>query len=178
MVKKDIQPLLKEIRRDQKYKRLRLSFDEAPMYQLPLDKLIEEVETAHKLRSIRRLNSQDPGFVDAVVVANTLDQGTRSRLTEILMSCARAISTLDRAVEALKQYLLITYSNELKSFRTKEERSMVINMALAPFIRYVERVETLKNIVDLVIVDIDKGGWSLRTSIEVLKIHTSKERTL
>jgi len=119
-MKRDIQSIIKEMKKDAKFKRLRTAFDTLPMYQLPIENLITEIESSHKIRKIRRLNPEDPKFVDALIQANVNDQATRSRMTEIMMTCIRASTTLEAALEALSNHLLITYSEQLRGFRTKE----------------------------------------------------------
>ncbi len=178
MVTRSLKPLIQAMKKDPKYKRLRGSFDTLPVYQLPTDTLITEVETQHKLREIRRLNSADPGFVDALIKANTNDQAIRGRVTEIVMACVKATSSLDDAVEALRYHLLMTFTDELKSFRTKDERVQVVNMVLMPFTKYTQKIAVLKEVAQLVVSDIDKGAWALRSSIEALKLHVSREQNI
>lgn len=161
---------------DPKYKRLRNSFDTADTYRIPFDELQKEIETLHKMREIRRLNTDDPAFVDQLIKANTNDQSIRGRLTEVLMKCVRSGASLNSAMDALKYHLLLTYSDALKAYRTKEERQYIVTMALSPFVRYTDRVSALKESAQLVIADIDKGNWAIRTSIDALKLHVAKER--
>ncbi len=178
MVTRTIKEVVKEIKNDERYKRLRKSFDTLPMYQLPTDQLLSEVETLHKMREIRRLNSLDPGFTDALIKANTNDQSCRGRLTEIIMTCVKASSSLEDAIVALRYHLLLKYSDQLRSYRTKEERVQVVNKVLQPFMKYTQKIGTLKEITQLVVSDIDKGAWSLRTSIEAVQLHVSRERNI
>lgn len=175
-VTRSLKPIILMMQADPKYKRLRNSFDAAETYRIPFDELQKEIETLHKMREIRRLNTDDPAFVDQLIKANTNDQSIRGRLTEILMRCVRAHASLSSAVEALKHYLLLSHSDALKTYRTKEERNYIVVMALMPFVRYTDRVAALKESAQLVISDVDKGNWSIRTSIDALKLHVAKER--
>lgn len=177
-MKRDIQSIIKEMKKDAKFKRLRTAFDTLPMYQLPIETLITEIESSHKIRKIRRLNPEDPKFVDALIQANVNDQATRSRMTEIMMTCIRASTTLEAALEALSNHLLITYSEQLRGFRTKEERKKVIDIALSSFTKYVSKVITLRDLAQFVVNDIDKGNWSLRLTVDALKIDRAKESYL
>lgn len=177
-ITRSLKPIIIKMQADPKYKRLKESFNSLSVYQIPIEELTTEIQTLHKMREIRRLNTQDPEFVDQLVKANTNDQSIRGRLTEILMTCTRATSTLSTAVDALKQHLLMTHSEALRSYRTKEERSYIASMALVSFVRYIDKVATLKECAQLVISDIDKGNWSIRTSIDALKLHSSRERNL
>ncbi len=177
-VTRSLKPIILKMQEDPKYQRLRNSFDTSETYRIPFDELLKEIETLHKMREIRRLNTEDPAFVDQLIKANTNDQSIRSRLTEILMRCVRAGTSLSSAIEALKHHLLLTHGEILKSYRTKEERQYVVTMSLLPFVRYTTRVTALRESAQLVIADIDKGAWAIRTSIEALKLHVAKERHL
>lgn len=177
-VTRDLKPTVKLMKRDSRYKRLKESFDSLPAFQVPVAKLADEVETLHNLREIRRLNTEDPGFVDHLIKANTNDQSVRGRLTAIMMTCVRSSMELEKAVKTLRHHLLVTFTEELKSFRTKEERVQVVDMALTPFTKYLSSLDMLKESAQLVVIDIDKGNWSLRTTIEALKLHTARERNI
>lgn len=174
----ELKAILNSMRADIKYKRLRQSFEQLPIYQIAVDTMLEEISVLHKMREIRRLNPSDPRFVDQLIRANTTDQSQRGRLTEILMTCIRAIQSLTRACNALKQHLLTTHSQELRSFRTKEERSNVIDLVLAPFMRYVHKVQLLADTAKLVIDDITSGSWSLKLSVQALQIERTRESTI
>ena len=175
-ITKSLRPIILKMQEDIKFKRLKETFSTLALYQIPIEELTKEVETLHKMREIRRLNTQDPAFVDQLIKANTNDQSIRGRLTEIMMTCIRASSRLQTAVDALKHHLLLTHGETLKSFRTKEERGYIVNMALVSFTRYLDNVSSLKECTQLIIGDIDKGSWSIRTSIDGLKMHMDRER--
>ncbi len=178
MVRKEIKELVRFLRRDERYRRLKNLFDTSPIYRLSIEQLGEEVMALHKTRPIRRLNAMDPKIVDSVVNALTTDQSNRSRLTEISITCMSAQTSLQQAIDSLRYHLVSTYQDELRQFRTKDERMMVIDMTFTQFERYITKVSILKAKADQVIVDIDKGGWALRTLADVLKIHHGREMQL
>lgn len=168
-MKPTVKRVVELLRADKRYKRLLDTFNTASIYNIPLETLIEEVKRIHSLREIRRLSPRDADFVDKLINANTHDQSSRSRLTEILIQCVHVTLKLTNATDALKQHFLLEYSDQLRQFRTKEERIMVLNIALRKFRTYIDNVENLKALTELVISDIDKGGWSLRNSIQALQ---------
>lgn len=178
MIRKNLTEVIRVLRRDPRYKRLKELFDTSPIYKIHLEEFSAEVLTLHKTRAIRRLNSLDPKIVDAIVNAITIDQSSRSRLTEISITCLRARSSLEDALEALKHHLLAAYQEDLRQFRTKEERMVVMDMTFRQFRRYLIQVETLRATTDLVIQDIDKGGWAIRSLTDALKIHHGREMTV
>lgn len=178
IVKKDASSVVKLIRSDPTYQRLRESFETVPIYRLPTDELQKEIETLHKLREVRRLNPLDPRFIDAIVKANTTDQTTRSRLTEISLNCFKAISTLEAAMDSMRKYLIVKYTHELRQYRTKDERLMIINIALKTFLKYIDAVRVVHESASMVVSDIDKAAWSLKLSLMAVQTHSERERTL
>lgn len=166
------------MRKDVKYKRLRSTFATHENFRLPLDSLMDELKLLHQERKVRRLNPTDPQFIDKVIEANLNDQAARSRITEILVRCVRSHTLLSSAVESLRYHLLITYSENLKSFRTIAERAQIVNMTLKTFETFLTDVSVLKESAQLVIGDIDKAQWSLKAIIDALKLHHSDERRI
>lgn len=175
MTKPSVARVVSTLKADKRYKRLLDTFNTAPLYQIPCETLHEEVKTIHSLREIRRLNPREEGFADNIVKANTHDQAQRSRVVEIMMRCTHVSKKLSDAMDALRNHFLMEYHDHLKQFRTKEERNIVMNMALRKFVKYVDEIENLKEVCLLVIGDIDRGAWSLKNNIEVLRIHSSRE---
>lgn len=178
MMKVQIQPLLKEMKEDPKYKRLKKTFSEHENFRLPLDSLLDEIKSIHRDRKVRSLNPTDPKFVDKLIIANHDDQGKRSRVTEIMIRSLRAQALLQSAVDSLRFYLLTTFSVELRSFSTKEERTNIVNMALKPFEEFLVDVSVLKESAQLLVNDIDKTAWNLKLSLSALELHVAKERKL
>lgn len=177
-VERSLKALRITMKKDKRYKRMRESFDRLPMFQLPIESLIKEVETLHKMREIRRLNTEDTGFVDSLIKANTSDQAIRGRLTEVIMACVRGASQLEKATRALRNHLLFTFTSELRSYRTKEERQQVVEMVLVPFRDYIDQISVLKEITELVVTDIDKGAWSLKLTTSALELHGRRESNI
>jgi FtsZ-binding cell division protein ZapB len=175
---RDLTPILKAMRRDKKYKRLKEAFDTLPLYQMPIEKLADEIETLHKTRSIRYLNVDTPQFVDTIVKANTQDQSVRGRLTEILMMSVRVTGKLEAALKTLRFHLLISFTDELKSYRTKEERLQIVDMVLQPFTKYIANIEMLRESAQLCVKDIDQGNFSLDKTLRSLEMHTSREKRI
>jgi hypothetical protein len=177
-IKVQIQPVLKVLRRDPKYKTLLDTFKNHENFNLPLESLLDELKFMHKKRIIRKLNPTDPKFADNVIKAALDDQAKRSRITEIMVRCVRAHALLSSAVDSLRYHLLATYSEELRSFRTKEERAQVVNMVLKQFNSFLTNVSVVKESAQLIVADIDKSAWSLRLVVDTYKIHAAPETRL
>lgn len=177
-MKRDLKPIRDKLRNDKRCKRLHHLFTEMPVYKIPVDKLIKEVESIHATRSVRFLKTDDAKYIERVVEACVRDQSQRSRLTEIIMKCHLAEKTLSEALDKLREYLLMTYGQELGFVRTKEERGAVVRMALAPFHKFVHDVTTLKELCELVISDIDKAAWALKMQVSAYELHNRPERNI
>lgn len=174
MANKNLALLRDKLRSDKRSQRLMGLFTELPVYQLPLDKFIVEIEQIHKTRSIRQLTQSSPRFIEALVDASILDQSNRSRLAEISMACYRAEHSLKEALEPLKAYLLMNYSVELSGIRTKDERDKVLDMALAPFRKFINRTTEVREMCRIVIEDIDKGAWSLKLNVAAMQLKNGR----
>lgn len=178
-MKRDLRPIRDKLRSDKRCERLLTLFHELPMYQLPTEDLIKEIEQIHTARNIRFLTQSTPRFIEAVVDASLMDQANRSRLAEISMACFKAESTLNEALKPLRAYLMITYASDFAGIRTKEERLQIIDMALAPFTRFIERVSKTKTLAQMVVDDVDKGAWSLKLLVSALTLKLGRgEQTI
>ena len=178
-MKRNLRPLRDMLRSDKRCARLLTLFQELPMYRLDVDGLIKEIEQIHKARAIRFLAQGNPRFIESIVDASIMDQANRSRLAEISMACFKAESTLNEALVPLRSYLLLTYADEFAGIRTKEERTQVINMALAPFTAFIERVTKVRSLSSMVVDDIDKGAWSLERTIKAMQLKAGRgEQTI
>ncbi len=170
--------VLKLIKGDSKFKRLSKAFADSPIYNIPRERMLDEIKEIHELRESRRLNRRDPDFVDKLVEANIRDMASRSRLTAIIATCAETSDKLTLACKSLKQHMLLTYPEHLRQYRTKEERILILDMAMRKYLNYVDQVNSIKEIAILVVNDIDKAAWSLKLIVETLKITSGRETAI
>ncbi len=178
-MKRDLSGIRDRLREDARCKRLKALFTELPIYQIPTEDLIKEVEQIHKARSIRFLTQASPRFIEAIVDASLMESANRSRCAEISMKCYKAEATLKDALEPLREYLLLTYGPDLSFVRTKDERLQVINMALAPFIKFMNRIALVRGLCDIVVKDIDQGAFTLQRSVAALNMRNGRgEQTI
>jgi hypothetical protein len=177
-MKRDLEPLKAKLRSDRRVKRLLTMFQELPLYQIPYKALMTEVERIHQTRNIRFLSVTSPTFLEDVVDASVRDQSNRSRLTEISVQCFKARASLQEALDPMREYLLLTYAPDMGFVRTKEERKSLVDMALAPFGRFVKRTEVLSTMCDMVVADIDKASWSLRLNVNAYQVRNKPENTI
>ena len=166
--------LRNKIRADKRVMRLMTLFQELPIYQIPIDSHYKEIEQTHKTRNIRFLSQSSPRFIEAVVDASIRDQADRSRLVEISMACYRAEASLNEALEQLRLYLMHRFANDFAGVRTISERSKVMNMALAPFVKFVAQTTQIRTLANMVVEDIDHGAWSLKGHVEAFKLKAGR----
>lgn len=177
-MKRNIKPVVDRIKEDARCKRLVNSFETAHLFKIPFEELSSEIFTIHKTRSIRFLNRNDGRFIENLVDASIRDQANRSRLAEISMQCFKAQSSLEDAIEKLREYLVLTYGPDISFVRTKEERKHVVELALSRPLSFVKSCIRLRTLADTVIADIDKGGWSLKLQLSAVELMNRPEHTV
>ena len=177
-MKRDLKPIRERLKSDARCKRLLAIFQESSIYKIPFEKLTNEVMEIHKTRSVRFLSRHEGHFIEKIVDASLRDQANRSRLSEIAMTCYRAQASLEEALEPLQEYLIMTYGPEISFVRTKEERKQLVEMALRPFYKFVSQCSTLRNLIEIVVVDIDKAAWSLKLLISAYELHNRPEQSI
>lgn len=170
-MKRDLRPIIREMRNDAKYKAMRHNFDTLPIFNLAVEELETEIARIHKLRLVRTLNVKDAKFMDKFLHANLSEIAQRSRLSEIGLECFRCYSTLADSIDALRGYMLITYSSSLSFVKTKEERLQVLDIVLSTFVNHYNKSKRLKDACDIIITDIDKAGFAMKNMVEVIKVH-------
>lgn len=168
------------ITNDPRYKKLKKAFIELPEYNLNLDEIEEELTSQHESRSVRRLRRRlnEPKFIDETVKALLKDQEVRSRITEIRISCVNTSSKLEDILGAFRQYILTEYYSELSNISTKGERDKVVESSLRPFYKYLTEVDRVSTKSLLLIEDIDKAAYTLKNTIEAIKLITHKSATV
>lgn len=177
-MKRDLSPIRTKLREDKRCQRLLTIFQESSIYKIAFEELTKEVMDIHKTRSIRFLSRSEGRFIEQIVDASLRDQSNRSRLAEISMQCFRAAASLEEALVPLQEYLIMTYGPEMSFVRTKDERKQLVEMALRPFYKFIGQSKTLRSLTDIVIVDIDKGSWSLKLLISAYELQSRPEQNI
>jgi hypothetical protein len=177
-----LEQVQEKIGRNKKYKALIESFNTNKLYAINLDEYKAEILALHQARSVRTLikfcEDRESKLVDEVIRANIIDQGQRSRLTEILIHCTRASVALNEALKVFKEYALVRYDPYLNKIRTKGERSSFLDTCLADMFTYISDADLVITLANLVIKDIDAAGFALKRIIDALSLSQSKERKI
>jgi hypothetical protein len=171
-----------KIGKNKKLKQLVESFQTNKLYAINLEEYKAEILALHQSRSIRTLikfcEDREAKLVDEVIRANLIDQGQRSRLTEILIHCTRASVALSEALKVFKQYCLVRYDPYLKTIKTKGEREGFLDTCLDSMYTYISDAELVINLARLVLADIDQGGFALKRMIDALSLTQARERRI
>ena len=171
MDKQDLLLLKRSIKKDPRIKRLSLSFEELPMYNIPLKDNYEEVEQMHKVRKTRYLDRASTTFVQDIMEGMLDDAAKRARLSEILMGCSNTLRALNSTLDSLEGYLLIEYASKLRRISTKGERtSFIRHHVFDKYRKYSERVERVKYACEVVMSDIDKAGYTYTNIIKTVQL--------
>jgi hypothetical protein len=177
-----LEQVQEKIHRNKKFKRLLEAFRTNKLYAIKLDDYKAEILTLHQSRSVRTLikfcEDRETKLVDEVIRANLIDQGQRSRLTEILIHCTRASVALGESLKVFKEYALVYYDPYLKKIKTKGERSSFLDTCLSDMTGYISDCDLVCNLAKLVVSDIDQAGFSLKRTIDALGLSVSRERNI
>jgi DNA repair ATPase RecN len=167
----NIERIEKKLKKDERYKRLKEMFSTYPEYRLNFDDLMAELKVLHKGRKILSVPNPNAGdFVKKLTEAAQHDHMFRSRIAEILVECSSVRSKLNKSLDAVTKHILHTYSTDLKSFRTKEERMNLVSTLLNKFYSYLYSVENIVDMCKVYIDNIDKGSYMVR---ELVQMHTT-----
>lgn len=164
--------------KDKRYLRLKTAFSTLSILQVDTESLLTEVENLNNMRQVRKLNNTSPDFVDRVIKAAISDQSIRSRLTEILTEVIRIRRTVESALDSFVAYGLNKYKDTLGTLRTKGDKETAIKGFLSRYYKYLDDVVTLQQVITVVVEDLDKSHWTLKTVVEALKLIHVPERSL
>lgn len=177
-----LEQLQDKVQRNKKYKNLLESFQTSKIYNINLSEYKDEILALHQSRSVRTLinvkRDREAKMIDEVITANLIDQGQRSRLTEILMHCTRASIALSEALKVFKDYAYIRYDPYLNKIKTKGERSSFLDVCLSDMQTYISDCELVISLCKIVISDVDQAGWALTRVINALSLTQTPERRI
>lgn len=157
---------------DPEYRRLRRITIELSS-KIDLDKANREVLTLHESRKTLGLASSskryDPQHVyDAVQT----DMAYRGRLVTLIKRVSLTVSLLNRAMKAFRAYAMTEYRNELGS--TQGDRHAAIDRYCRPALDFIAECEEHVAGIEIVIKDIDQGGYAYARLVDLLEMMHDK----
>jgi hypothetical protein len=165
--------LRKLLKQDSRYKAFRVVAKRAVDPQF--ETWLEEVIKLHKARSVRLLSSKSGAR--KLSEAGLQDQSYRSRCVEILLLITRSRNYLASALFGLQRYVESEYQSELSKMgvRTKTGQRALINLLTQSAQANIDHMDSLLEMVNLVIEDIDKAAWTVKNALAALEIATKRE---
>lgn len=172
-----ISALRKAVKNDDNWQKFRSICNSA--YDSNFDTYIEEIQRLHKTRSVRVLGVTATPTGRKIADAAMRDQSVRSRCTEICMEVAANRNRLAIAMNTMSSYLFAEYGSLLGEcgVRAITERRGVIDSMFGRAQRILDNLDTITEIADLAIKDIDQASFSLKHTVTALEIATARERS-
>ena len=168
-----------KIKRDEQYKKFSAVIN-MNMERININALMDEIRDTAELRTKTSLAfCAKNELLKKLMEENLKAQAYRSRLSEICVQSSRITAKLSMACEKLSDYVNVTYADEIRSLgRTKEERSVVVNSILRSAYDFISSLESVVDMAEIVIADIDKQHYSLKLTLDALNLHVNKEHIL
>lgn len=170
---KALEAIRKKLRKDSTWKSFRSIRDNA--WKPEFENFGDEILRLHKTREIRLLKrgNRASKLSDAALQ----DQATRSRCVEIAAIITLNRNYLERAINNALKHLETHYGSYLfsKGCKTKMEQKAVYEVCMADAKSKMEQMDTIIEVADRVIDDIDKGSFAIKHSLDALQIATKRE---
>lgn len=172
----DLKRIRLKVKEDKRYKKLRDIYKTNDIFQLPIAEYQEEARKLFKMRKVRTLNvSSDPNALNKVAESIIQDQSYRSRMTEILTQLHASSKLLNDMLERFQDYASVTYAKDLKAVGAAKERERCIRNIMAEYYTYADKLDMVKEEIDLYIKDIDKCGFAYRALVDTMNIINQRE---
>lgn len=156
----DLPELLKNIRRDAKYKTFKRIVETAEQ-RLTVDKDRAEVFAIHAARTSRKLYSKKQYSPSAIMDASANDMQARSRIVEIRVKASFHIETVEKAMEAIQDHVMTEYNEEIRKYSNEAQRKSLIRRIQRVASNMITDGKDLLSLCDSFVVDIDKASYHL-----------------
>lgn len=166
------------LKKDTKWARFKAVYDTT--YKPEFDEYIDEIQLLHKTRSIRVLGIKSAPSGKTLADASMKDQAARSRCVEICINVVRSRNYLAITMNTVSSYMNAEYGSFMATLgvRTISDRRELVESMFGPAQRMIDKLDTITEIADLVIKDVDMSSWALKTTVTALEIATARERTV
>lgn len=166
----ELKRLRKQLRKDPQFRKIGKFFDRLGE-ELSSKGLYDEIRSLHSMRSSRSLERGKKGFLDKIIEANIQDQSYRSRLAEIQMDCAKALSKYQPVIDDLVMFMVLEHQEALRGFFTaKGDRHEFVTSLCKDHLTFLREIESVQEAAKTVILDIDKAGYLYKNLLEAVKI--------
>jgi len=149
--------------KDKRYKRFKEMIEQGS-FALDTQKLVEELETLHSTRKMRRVKA--PAFLKNAqqhIIELTLENTAyRSRSVEIMMQVFRLMQNINEHIKNMSIYLQSQYNAELKEFGTVEARRNAVSNMMFTFTKVEGQFRLVFELAQFVVKDIDQAGYGIK----------------
>lgn len=140
--------------------------------------LMDEIEALHVSRQTLKWKASridSPKLIEAFAEASAF----RSRIVGIRVLTARKLALLKGMLEGVTDHIWTVKGTFLaNSFGSKPEREKAIRLVLKSAYKKLRRYESLIDMADMVINDLDQAQWSLKGILAALELSTKREMKL
>lgn len=161
--------LLRDIRDDPVYLKFKAVVIAVQTDTSP-EKTRDEAMTLMRTRISRTLMGKRPS-AEKLQDCSMQEMSFRSRLTELRAQLFVHNDILTRALAGTRSHIISSYAGPMRSIHSNEgERKAFLSKVLNKGLELQSEIESAAATIDMFITDIDKGGYNLRNSIDLLKI--------
>lgn len=170
-----LKTLRERLARDVIWKRFRTQVRE--LDAIDVDKYLQELKTMHKSRTVRVLGAMTQTSGKKVGDAVSQEIAVRSRCTEIILECIVMRNLLNAASSTLKKHVEANYPKTLKQLglTTVTQRRNILQALTDPHLEKLDTLNTVIEIADLIVADIDQAGFGIKHINEALAVATRRE---
>lgn len=136
---------------------------------------IMDIQKSRPIRLMGATNGRPTG--KKLVEATMADQSYRSRAVEITMNVYRVKSHLEMIRAICRKHIEANYSQDMQSWglRGVRERDTLVASLFDKADELLTKYQTLLDLADWVIADVDAGGFALQKAVKALEMATKRE---
>lgn len=166
----DLKLALKKDSRYLRYKSIGRTIEET----LPYETMCAEIEVIQSARKVRTGSLSDLQPRELLDVS--MDEVShRARLTEILVQAKRKRHDLAAVIDGVWRYISTEYADELRDFRTKDERSQAVTTCMGKGYELLSSLDSLIDQCETTIKDIDQTGFALSRIANLFELVLRRE---
>jgi hypothetical protein len=174
----DIDQLLREIRRDPKYKKFK-SIVEKTGERLQVEKDRNESLALFSARTSPTLRYKKQYSAASLLDAEAIDMSTRSRLVHIRVQAKIHLDLLDEACDAIRRHIFTQYHEDLRGFSNEAQRKALVERVQTVAMDIMTDGKSLLDMLDQLIKDLDQTNFSMGHMVKLVEmLSNSKGKVL
>lgn len=161
--------LLGTIREDAEYKKFKLVLQRT-QERLDIQKDLNEAFALHTSRLSPTMYDKKQFSAKAILEAHAKDLAARSRMEALRTKATLHLSYLHEAEKALSNYITDKYKDDMSDFSNQEQRKAFLGRVLRMSQAFSKEGETMLDILDKLIKDVDQSGFQLKGMMSALEL--------